>query len=57
MLFSLLFPISTNIAMDDDWTALRFRDVRFVKTMTRNGKIAISAEGKARVTPESQQSI
>lgn len=36
------------IAIDDDWTALRFRDTSFVKTMTRNEKLAISPKGKQR---------
>ncbi|HEY7856186.1 MAG TPA: hypothetical protein VIC32_07065 [Terriglobales bacterium] len=35
------------IAYDEDWSALRFRRVEFIRTMTR--KRAISAGGKARV--------
>jgi hypothetical protein len=35
------------IALDDDWSALRFRRAEFIRTMTR--KRAISAGGKARV--------
>lgn len=36
------------IAIDDDWSALRFRRVEFIKTMKRNPKMAISKTGKAR---------
>lgn len=38
------------VAIDEDWSALRFRKVDFIKTMTRNEKMALSAEGKKRVT-------
>lgn len=34
------------VAIDDDWSALRFRKVEFIKTLTRN--FAISDEGKKR---------
>lgn len=36
------------VAIDEDWSALRFRDQRFVKTMNRAPKNALSAEGKRR---------
>jgi len=36
------------VAMDEDWSALRFRRVEFIKTMARNEKIAISEKGKER---------
>jgi hypothetical protein len=32
------------VALDDDWSALRFRKVEYIQTMTRS--FAISAEGK-----------
>jgi hypothetical protein len=35
------------VAVDEDWSALRFRQVQFIKTMTR--KDALTQEGKARV--------
>jgi hypothetical protein len=34
------------IAVDEDWSALRFRKVEFIKTMTRNANFAMTAEGK-----------
>lgn len=34
------------VAIDEDWSALRFRRVAYVKNMTRS--VALSAEGKAR---------
>lgn len=34
------------VAIDEDWTALRFRKTAFIKTMTRRESFALSAEGK-----------
>lgn len=39
-------PVS-QVAIDQDWSALRFRRVEYIKRMTRGG--AISAAGKARI--------
>lgn len=36
------------VAIDADWSALRFRRVEFIKTMKRNSKMAASEEGKKR---------
>lgn len=36
------------VALDEDWSALRFRRAEFIKTMTRNSQWAMSAEGKTR---------
>jgi hypothetical protein len=36
------------VAIDEDWSALRFRKIEFIKSMTRNESIAISTEGKKR---------
>lgn len=38
------------VAIDEDWSALRFRKVEFIKTMIRN--FAISDEGKKRAGKE-----
>ena len=35
------------VAIDEDWSALRFRKVEFIKKMTRNS--ALSKEGKQRI--------
>jgi len=35
------------VAIDEDWSALRFRQTDFIKTMTRSS--AISEKGKARI--------
>lgn len=40
------------VAIDEDWSALRFRRVEHIKTFTRNRKNAISSEGKQRSTQE-----
>ncbi|WP_243635832.1 hypothetical protein [Hymenobacter edaphi] len=39
-------PVS-QVAIDEDWSALRFRRVEYIKKMTRGG--AISAVGKERI--------
>lgn len=38
------------VAIDEDWSALRFRNAQFIKTLTRNKAMAISKEGKKRAT-------
>ena len=41
------FEAVSNIAIDEDWSALRFRRVEFIKTMTR-ATHRLTAAGKAR---------
>jgi hypothetical protein len=36
------------VAIDEDWSALRFRRVEYIKKMTRDPRGALTAEGKAR---------
>ncbi len=36
------------VAIDDDWSALRFRKVEYVKSLSRREDFAISDEGKQR---------
>ncbi len=36
------------VAIDEDWSALRFRKVSYIKSFTRDEKMALSAEGKKR---------
>jgi hypothetical protein len=36
------------VAIDDDWSALRFRRTQYIRSMTRNNAMAISSEGKRR---------
>lgn len=36
------------VAIDQDWSALRFRRVEFIKSMTRNTSMALTNEGKNR---------
>jgi hypothetical protein len=38
------------VAIDEDWSAIRFRRADFIKTMTRGRAHAISAKGKAKAT-------
>lgn len=40
------------VAIDEDWSALRFRRVEYIKSMTRDAKRAGSAEGKRRTQPK-----
>lgn len=37
------------VAIDEDWSALRFRRVEYIKTLTRNEKITFSAQGRERI--------
>ncbi|MEK8047561.1 hypothetical protein [Ideonella margarita] len=37
------------VAIDDDWSALRFRKAAYIKTMKRHPAGAISSEGKVKV--------
>lgn len=41
------------VAVDEDWSALRFRRVEFIKTMRRDRKRAMSEAGQARVAADS----
>jgi hypothetical protein len=36
------------IAIDEDWTAVRFRRAGFIKTLTRDSRVIMSKEGKAK---------
>jgi hypothetical protein len=38
------------VAIDDDWSALRFRRVEFIRSFTRSESMATSAEGKRRAS-------
>lgn len=40
------------IAIDADWSALRFRRAEFIKSLTRSNTMAISKEGKRRTNLE-----
>jgi hypothetical protein len=37
------------VAIDEDWSALRFRRAEFIKTMTRSASGVMSATGRAKV--------
>src|SRR5579863_10111338 len=37
------------VAIDEDWSATRFRRVEFIKTLTRDKQYALSPQGKARL--------
>jgi hypothetical protein len=37
------------VAIDEDWSALRFRRVEYIKVMTRSKKITFSEAGKKRI--------
>jgi hypothetical protein len=38
------------VAIDDDWSALRFRKVEYIKTITRRESYALTTEAKKRTT-------
>lgn len=44
------------VAIDEDWSALRFRRVEFIKTMKRSPSMALSEQGKAR-TARAKRSV
>lgn len=48
LLGSLGFEGVRMVAIDEDWSALRFRRVEFIKAMKRNATRAQTAEGKKR---------
>ncbi len=41
------------VAIDEDWSGLRFRRVDFIKTMTRGAEHALSAKGRAKANATS----
>jgi hypothetical protein len=40
------------VAIDEDWSALRFRRVEFIQTMTRDRKRAMTKQGKKKVAKQ-----
>jgi hypothetical protein len=42
------------VAVDQDWSALRFRRAEFIKSMTRDSSMALSALGKARTSKKTR---
>lgn len=44
------FEAVRQVAIDEDWSALRFRRVEFIKSITRNPAGAISKAGRARAS-------
>ena len=38
------------VAIDEDWTAVRFRKAEFIKRMTRSAEHALSAAGRAKAS-------
>jgi hypothetical protein len=46
------FESVRQIAIDEDWSALRFRRVEYVKKMTRDATRRLSEDGQARVRKE-----
>ena len=47
------FEAVRQVAIDDDWSALRFRKVEFIKTMNRRTDFAMTKEGQAKTKPAS----
>ena len=48
VLGTLGFEAVRQVAIDEDWSALRFRRTRYIKSMKRDLKHALSSEGKKR---------
>lgn len=47
---ALGFEPVRQVAVDDDWSALRFRRVEFIKTLTRRKSMSLTEEAKQRTT-------
>jgi hypothetical protein len=45
-------PVSL-VSVDEDWSALRFRKVDYIKTMTRRAAMTLSKEGRKKTTGKS----
>ena len=45
------------IAIDEDWSVLRFRRVEFIKKMTRDKERAITKKGRARTAPSARHAV
>lgn len=52
VLGSLGFEPVRQVAIDEDWSALRFRRVEHIKTLTRSKNMALTKEGKERTRAE-----
>ena len=40
------------VAVNEDWSALRFRKAQFIKQLTRSSEMALGAEAKVRLTQQ-----
>jgi hypothetical protein len=43
------------VSIDEDWSALRFRKVEYIKNMTRNENMTLTKEGKLKATKDRGQ--
>ena len=43
------------VAIDEDWSAFRFRKVEFIKNITRNAEMALTTEAKTRTTQKNKK--
>jgi hypothetical protein len=43
------------VAIDDNWSALRFRKIEYIKKLTRRESFAISKEGKERIKKDTSR--
>jgi hypothetical protein len=49
VLGSLGFEVVRSVAIDEDWSAARFRRVEFIKVMNRDKKHAMTTQGRERL--------
>jgi hypothetical protein len=45
------------VAINEDWSALRFRKIEYIKNFTRKAKMALSTEGKTRASKANKTNI
>ncbi|MEC3880388.1 hypothetical protein [Parapedobacter sp. 10938] len=55
ILGQLGFEAVRQVAIDDDWSAIRFREVEFIKAMNRRQDFAMSEHGKQRTGHSSKK--
>lgn len=48
------FEAVRQVAINNDWSAVRFRKVAFIKTMSRKTDFAMTEEGKVKANPDNR---
>ena len=54
VLGNLGFEAVRQVAIDEDWSALRFRQAQYIKSMKRRSSMALSSDGKSRTSHQAE---